>query len=257
MKKRVIFTLLPIVIGIILMISYQRVLDRKRADRDALLANMTAEWNAHLITKNIYLGSMAASLDKERLKKEGITHILSIGASLHPRSYPEDFDYMYIDAFDVPFENVHTLFPIATKFIEDALQRGGKVLVHCKAGVSRSATLVIAYMMKQNGLSAEENIKNLQKIRPVIDPNPGFRKQLKHYEEILKNPTVNAVYESEFHILNLLGKLISAQDCPKGATECTYVHGNVYHTIATNLYILLYKTQFTLFQDLLTFAQQI
>jgi protein-tyrosine phosphatase len=58
------------------------------------------------------------------------------------------------------------------------LQSGGRVFVHCFAGVSRSATIVIAYLMKEHGLSFNSAIKFVKSKRPQINPNDGFRKQL-------------------------------------------------------------------------------
>lgn len=71
-------------------------------------------------------------------------------------------------------------------FIRDAIAKDGKVFVHCYAGVSRSATIVIAYLMFEHGLSYSAAIKLVKSKRPFINPNDGFRKQLLLFEKDLK-----------------------------------------------------------------------
>ena len=60
------------------------------------------------------------------------------------------------------------------------------MLVHCNAGVSRSATFVIAYLMQHEGMSFEQAFRYLRTKRDKTCPNPGFVSQLKKYEEMLK-----------------------------------------------------------------------
>ncbi|CAG5124219.1 unnamed protein product, partial [Candidula unifasciata] len=64
-------------------------------------------------------------------------------------------------------------------------RKGGKTLVHCLAGVSRSATICIAYLVKYQHMTLEEAYKHVKKRRPVIHPNPGFWRQLIDYERRL------------------------------------------------------------------------
>jgi protein-tyrosine phosphatase len=68
----------------------------------------------------------------------------------------------------------------------DAIRKKGKgVLVHCRAGISRSATIVVAYVMKKNNWSAERALEYVASKRSQIDPNRGFRRQLEEYESEL------------------------------------------------------------------------
>jgi protein-tyrosine phosphatase len=70
----------------------------------------------------------------------------------------------------------------AVKFIEDCREDGGIVLVHCAAGVSRSATVVAAWLMVSKKMSHKEALSFLAARRKVICPNPGFVKQLELFE---------------------------------------------------------------------------
>lgn len=71
-------------------------------------------------------------------------------------------------------------------FIDDCLSKGGQVLVHGNAGISRSAALIVAYIMEKLHLNSNEAIRLVQKKRFCIFPNEGFRRQLMEYEPILK-----------------------------------------------------------------------
>ena len=64
--------------------------------------------------------------------------------------------------------------------------KSGNVLVHCFAGVSRSSTIVMSYLMKKLGMTFKEVLDYVRKKRWVVNPNPGFVRQLKRYEMKLK-----------------------------------------------------------------------
>lgn len=78
------------------------------------------------------------------------------------------------------------MFDDGIDYVRGHIENGKNVLVHCAAGVSRSASLVIAYMMKVKGMSFTESHNYVKSKRGVIQPNEGFIEQLKKYEQILK-----------------------------------------------------------------------
>ncbi|KAF9994679.1 dual specificity phosphatase 12 [Entomortierella chlamydospora] len=98
--------------------------------------------------------------------------------------FPGEFTYKIIAVPDMDETNLIKYFPETHTFIQGALDQGGKVLVHCMAGASRSVTIVCAYMMKTKGMSAAEALLAVQALRPIADPNDGFIKQLLLYGEI-------------------------------------------------------------------------
>jgi len=83
---------------------------------------------------------------------------------------------------DTPDENILPYIDDAIAYIDDKLSKGSRVLVHCAAGISRSASFVIAYLMKTNKWTFERSIDYVQRKRPIIKPNTGFIKQLQQYE---------------------------------------------------------------------------
>lgn len=71
-------------------------------------------------------------------------------------------------------------------FLEDARRKNSKVLVHCQAGVSRSPTIVIAYLMRLLGISMNDAYNRVRELRPIVAPNIVFWSQLTDYEVKLK-----------------------------------------------------------------------
>ncbi len=84
---------------------------------------------------------------------------------------------------DSPQQKTLKMYYVLTKIIHEYLRNGKKVIVHCYAGVSRSASTVIAYLIKYKGMSLEEAYKFVKKRRPIIDPNKGFMRELVNWEE--------------------------------------------------------------------------
>lgn len=74
-------------------------------------------------------------------------------------------------------------FPLAFDFITNAFANGGKVMVHCFAGKSRSASIVIGYLMKTQKMKFEDALKFVGKFRPCVEPNIGFCTQLSKYQD--------------------------------------------------------------------------
>lgn len=76
----------------------------------------------------------------------------------------------------MPYVNIMRHFQIAIQFIKECLASGGAVFVHCYAGISRSASCVIAYLMQEIGMPFFEAMSYTRKRRPIIFPNYGFQR---------------------------------------------------------------------------------
>ena len=99
--------------------------------------------------------------------------------------YPKDFTYKVINVADVSSQSLLRHFPAAISFIKEGQSRGA-VLVHCFAGVSRSASCVIAFLMQERNMSFQDAFAFASARRPVIFPNMGFQRQLVEFEHLLK-----------------------------------------------------------------------
>jgi len=135
--------------------------------------------------EGLYLGSVGAAYTRTSLKLRKITHILTLCDCLPPK-FPGEFNYKVIEVLDDPSVRLSAHFRETGEFINAAIREGGQVLVHCFAGVSRSATVVIAYLIAYHQMSYKDAFALVQNRRPWINPNPGFCAQLRRYETWLK-----------------------------------------------------------------------
>ena len=137
------------------------------------------------IIPHLYLSGDDAATNKEILDKHKITHVLNLTTNVQNKFEPE-LTYMKVKIYDLVDQKICEHFKSTFEFINNALKEGGSLLVHCNAGISRSATIVIAYLMQKrlfNGFdSAYEHVKSK---RFKINPNRGFIKQLYEFEYIL------------------------------------------------------------------------
>ncbi|PKK23170.1 dual specificity protein phosphatase 22-A [Columba livia] len=135
------------------------------------------------VVKGLYLGNIRDSEDRENLQRNGVTHILSI----HNRAEPvlEDMTYLCISASDSSSQNLLQHFKECIKFIHECRLAGGGCLVHCLAGVSRSTTILVAYLMTVTELGWEGCLAATKAVRSYVSPNFGFQQQLQEYEATL------------------------------------------------------------------------
>jgi len=92
---------------------------------------------------------------------------------------------MGLQLLDVPQTNISIHFNDVADFIDLALEAGGKVLVNCEMGMSRSSTCVLAYLMLRHHMSAGEALSMVRKHR-YVRPNAGFLKQLDELDSKLR-----------------------------------------------------------------------
>jgi len=147
----------------------------------------------HEIKPNLWLGSLRAAQNEEALMERGVTHVLSVGEynlgarqrMRVPRSEAKDDEddavqreRLLISLPDSSASRLDKHFDASSSFISEGLRQGGSVLVHCYAGQSRSLTLVVAYLMCEESLTAAEALEIVREKRPVVRPNAGFLSQL-------------------------------------------------------------------------------
>ncbi|XP_078620927.1 dual specificity protein phosphatase 3-like isoform X3 [Branchiostoma floridae x Branchiostoma japonicum] len=138
------------------------------------------------VYRDIYLGDSSIAQDVSKLKSLGVTHVLNAahGAIDVSKEYEKvGIEYLGVPADDVPTYNLKQHFEPAAAFINTAVKKG-KVLVHCHVGYSRSPTLVAAYLMLYQELTAQESITLIRGKR-FIGPNDGFLRQLCEFNDQL------------------------------------------------------------------------
>ncbi|XP_061603435.1 dual specificity protein phosphatase 26-like [Phyllopteryx taeniolatus] len=155
-----------------------------------LSSGKTACNHADEVWPGLYIGDQNMASDHRELARVGITHIVNCAQSKWRGGGADCYagmnvTYLGIEAHDSPaFDMTKNFYP-AADFVHKALTRGGKVLVHCAVGLSRSATLVLAYLMIRQNLTLVEAIKTV-KDRRGVTPNRGFLRQLNGLDGILR-----------------------------------------------------------------------
>ncbi|XP_029018060.1 protein phosphatase Slingshot homolog 1 isoform X2 [Betta splendens] len=139
---------------------------------------------ATLIFDHVYLGSEWNASNLEELQETGVGYILNVTREID-NFFPGTFSYHNVRVYDEEATDLLAHWNETYNFIVKAKKSHSKCLVHCKMGVSRSASTVIAYAMKEYGWSLEKAYNFVKQKRSITRPNPGFMRQLAEYEGIL------------------------------------------------------------------------
>jgi len=146
----------------------------------------------HEIRPRLWLGSYGPASDRASLAERGVTHILTVGVKTDllgarqrvqlPPSEKDPVTRVIVAVQDASHARLDRHFDACSTFIADALTKGGAIFVHCQAGQSRSPTIVAAYLMREERLTALNALESIKRIRSVIRPNCGFLDQLRSFE---------------------------------------------------------------------------
>ncbi|KAI3467612.1 hypothetical protein Pfo_024275 [Paulownia fortunei] len=176
------------------------------------------------ILDHIYLGSDAIAKNREILRQNGITHVLNCVGFVCPEYFKNELVYKTLWLQDCPSEDITSILYDVFDYFEDVREQGGRVLVHCCQGVSRSTSLVIAYLMWKEGQSFDDAFQHVKAARGVTNPNVGFACQLlqcqKRVHALPASPTsVLRMYRmaphSPYDPLHLVPKMLSEPGADK------------------------------------------
>ncbi len=139
------------------------------------------------IDETIWLGPYMAVGDEENPVDIVIT-ALTEGevASYKVKDHVGSAEWHHFPMDDAATQDISQFFLPICQILDRAKQEGKQVLVHCAAGVSRSPTLVIAYIMWSQKKTRKEAYEYVSVKRPIIDPNDNFMDQLAEFEDVLK-----------------------------------------------------------------------
>ncbi|XP_006006464.1 dual specificity protein phosphatase 6 [Latimeria chalumnae] len=138
------------------------------------------------ILQNLYLGCAKDSTNLDILEEYGIKYILNVTPNL-PNLFENagEFKYKQIPISDHWSQNLSQFFPEAISFIDEARSKNCGVLVHCLAGISRSVTVTVAYLMQKLNLSMNDAYDIVKMKKSNISPNFNFMGQLLDFERTL------------------------------------------------------------------------
>ena len=149
------------------------------------MSNPSIHELSEILKDQLYISSHKTSLNADLLQSKGITHILSILPQA-TEAYPEKFTYKLIKHIEDEKDDKNAIllsdvFTESSRFIHECLISDGKVLVHCKAGKSRSVSLVVAYLMVATNYGCQQLIGKVKSRRWCAQPNFKFVGVLREY----------------------------------------------------------------------------
>lgn len=147
----------------------------------------------------LYLAGNIVARDLTKIKEKGITRVLNVAGGVCPNYFPQELKYTSFELLDAPHEEIDYFILYAVAEIEDALQNGEKILVHCHQGASRSATLVVAYVAYKLEMSIVDALVYVKSKRSIVSPNRGFLDQLAAYETRRNEEKQGTVYRLTAH----------------------------------------------------------
>ncbi|KAF6169613.1 hypothetical protein GIB67_004005 [Kingdonia uniflora] len=167
-------------------------------ERIALISDAGNTERPSSISTSLFIGGALAARSVYTLQHLGITHILCLCSNEIGQSdsqLPELFQYknfavssstlLFMLISDNEDTKISDLFEEACNFVENAEHSGGRVLVHCFEGRSRSATLVLAYLMLRKHMTLLEAHDTLLRVHRRARPNQGFAKALSNLDKEL------------------------------------------------------------------------
>jgi len=141
------------------------------------------DYPSEIIPDQLFLGNIHHCLNLQTLRTLKITHIVNCTQSIENKFEGNGIRYIRVPVNDKTSVSILPYFVEAIRFIENVRdensgKNNNKILIHCHAGISRSATITIAYLMYSWKLTMFDAITHVQSRRYIIQPNQGFKNQL-------------------------------------------------------------------------------
>ena len=144
----------------------------------------------------IYLGNSKNANNNEDLSNFRISYVLNCAKEVHDRNLPKFIKYCHLQLEDKQDTDIISFFEQAFNFIESAKKNGKKILIHCKLGISRSPSILIAYLIKYMNFTALSALDFVKTKRKQIQPNPGFLCQLCSFERLISKSRKESINRS-------------------------------------------------------------
>jgi hypothetical protein len=155
----------------------------KCCEKETSFMILEHHWKSHMTTilSSLFLGAYNSASSLEELKYFGITDIVNVARELRNK-FPEKFSYYDLLFDDDVNQRITAYLDDTVDYIHMLISNNCKVFVHCYMGVSRSASIVIAYLIKYNYMTYDEAFKFVSEKR-YVKPNKGFEKELREFSK--------------------------------------------------------------------------
>ena len=153
----------------------------KDGERKKIINEYYSKHLSEILPNFLYLSGYNAAKNKELLDKYKITHIINCAADFCENVFQNDIKYLSFYLKDHAIENIECIFYECIEFIEKVKQKHERILIQCIQGISRSVSIVIAYLIYINKWTYDQAFNYVQQKRTIAGPNFGFAIQLQNF----------------------------------------------------------------------------
>jgi protein-tyrosine phosphatase len=148
------------------------------------VASNSVQFDTSIIIEDfLFLGAKGITSNLDQLETLNVGYVVNCSSESIHSVYPPHMQYCHVCVDDGAAADIAQHFDRTCAFLEDAKREKKAVLVHCTMGMSRSASIVLAYLIKHNNMTLVEALEYVKERRPVASPNPGFMNQLVGFEK--------------------------------------------------------------------------
>lgn len=162
--------------------SYMQTESQQRRERMA-----DCEFECSRITSYLFVAGYHIATNREILRRNGITHIINCSAAVVENAFIDDksLKYLSLSMVDGRQDDISWFLCEVIQFIMKARSTGGKILIHCEKGISRSCSFAIAYRMWATGEKWKTSFDFVKRGRSICSPNTAFTCNLIELGELL------------------------------------------------------------------------
>jgi protein-tyrosine phosphatase len=157
--------------------------------------NLASNEDFNLVYPNIYVGNYSITTNLDLLKGLGITHIISVIPTFNP-AFEDKFKYLFLHAHDDDYQDIKKYFDNSNEFIKNCLFEGGKVLIHCMVGRSRSVTIFMSFLIYILKGGFNQNILKLDNDTNNYMNNYNEISNMIEYKKLIENKKIKNISKS-------------------------------------------------------------
>jgi protein-tyrosine phosphatase len=132
-------------------------------------------FSANKVHKNLWIGSAVDTYNPDILRANDINVLFCVAKELVKPNWMDDaWKYNHIELIDSSDENLDIHLSETVSLIDKYIQEGNNVLVYCSMGISRSTSIICAYLMSIHKTTFSYAFRHIYSVRSIVNPNLGF-----------------------------------------------------------------------------------